>query len=143
MVSENEGEKIKVVDKRRFDSDGESKASAAMNNDGAYKVQEGGAERRSEHTHSANYETVSYGGFVMGIATQALSLLGEIPNPETNIASVNLDAARQIIDVIAMLVDKTKGNLSAEEDQLTTEVLASLRLAYVRKVDETKSNLKK
>ena len=46
----------------------------------------------------------------------------------------NLEGAQQTIDIISMLVEKTRGNLSGEENRLVTEVLAQLRLAFVNSI---------
>ena len=129
-------DEIKVVDRRRFDAEGEEKPEGNVKP--GQDEQRSDPAQRNKQSPQSPYEEVSYAGFIMGLGTQALSLLGEIPNPETNISTVNLDGARQIIDVLAMLVEKTKGNLTALEDQLTTEILASLRIAYVKKHDELK-----
>ncbi|HQH28386.1 MAG TPA: DUF1844 domain-containing protein, partial [Oligoflexia bacterium] len=63
-----------------------------------------------------------------------LVLLGEMPNPETNVVSTNLAAAQQTIDILEMLQEKTKGNLSRDEQLLLTEILASLQMSYVQKM---------
>ena len=47
--------------------------------------------------------------------------------------AVNLDAAKQLIDILGVLEEKTKGNLSAEEEKLLGDILASVRMAYVGK----------
>ena len=56
-----------------------------------------------------------------------------IQNPETQTIAVDLVQARQSIDVLALLREKTKGNLSAEEEQLFSSVLSDLRLRFVEK----------
>ena len=75
---------------------------------------------------------MDFPSFVVSLATQAMMMMGAMPNPETNQIAENLEGARQTIDILAMLEEKTKGNLSSEESQLMTEVLSSLRLGYVR-----------
>lgn len=76
---------------------------------------------------------LDFASFVLSLAHQTIVLLGEAPNPETNLVAANLEAARQTIDILAILEEKTVGNLSAEEKKLLEEVLAGLRLAYVKK----------
>lgn len=69
---------------------------------------------------------------VMMQAQQAAMFLGRIPNPQTNEPETNLPYARMFIDMLEMLQDKTRGNLSNEETQMLTGVLSDLRLAFVQ-----------
>lgn len=57
--------------------------------------------------------------------------LGKIKNPMTDAIERNLDAARNSIDILAMLQAKTRGNLSADEERFLKQVLQELRLNYV------------
>lgn len=70
---------------------------------------------------------------VFHMASQVSMALGEVENPLTNEKQVDLQAARFLIDTIAMLEEKTRGNRSDDEEQYVTGVLANLRMAYVRK----------
>lgn len=63
--------------------------------------------------------------------TQALMALGRIPNPITRQAVKNLDTARHFIDTLAMLEEKTRGNLTTDERRLLEEVQHQLRSLYV------------
>jgi hypothetical protein len=58
--------------------------------------------------------------------------LGEIPDPQTNEKITDLALAKHSIDIIAMLQEKTKGNLSAEEQHFLESILTDLRLRFVR-----------
>jgi len=69
---------------------------------------------------------------VMMQAQQAAMFLGRIPNPQTNEPETNLPYARMFIDMLEMLQDKTRGNLSNEETQMLNGVLSDLRLAFVQ-----------
>lgn len=73
----------------------------------------------------------SFSSFVMSLATTAAVHFGELGDPLTGHTEVNLPAAGQIIDIIAMLQDKTKGNLSSDEQQFIDGVLYELRLRYI------------
>lgn len=76
---------------------------------------------------------VDFGMFVMSLASSALVQLGELPAPgeETGEAPANLPLAKQTIDILGMLEEKTRGNLTAEEAQLVQHLLYDLRLKYV------------
>lgn len=63
--------------------------------------------------------------------TQAMSLLGQIPDPSGGPPNVNKPFAKHTIDTLDMLTEKTKGNLSQEEAQMLSEALHALRMAYV------------
>lgn len=76
---------------------------------------------------------LSFSAFVLGLASSALIHLGEHENPETGQRGIDLVLARQSIDVLAMLREKTRGNLSTEEEQLFNSVLSDLRLRFVEK----------
>ncbi len=69
--------------------------------------------------------------FVQALAANALLNLGAIPDPETNATTTNLPLAELIIDQLAMLEDKTRGNLAADEHALLQKLLYDLRLRFV------------
>ena len=56
--------------------------------------------------------------FIFSLSSSALVHLGEIPEPETNQTNVDLPIAKQIIDTLGMLQEKTKGNLDPDEERL-------------------------
>ena len=63
--------------------------------------------------------------------TQAMSMLGHIPDPTSGEASVNKPYAKHYIDTLEMLGEKTQGNLSEDESKMVSEALHALRMAYV------------
>lgn len=74
---------------------------------------------------------ISFSTFILGLASTALIHLGEAPNPETGRVERQLTLARQSLDLLSMLHEKTRGNLSDEESRLFTNILTDLRLRYV------------
>jgi hypothetical protein len=75
---------------------------------------------------------VSFVAFVMSMAGNAAIHFGDAPDPATNQKRpANLDAAAQVIELLAMLEEKTRGNLTMEERQLLEQVLYELRLRFV------------
>jgi hypothetical protein len=76
---------------------------------------------------------VSFATFVFSLSSSALVHLGEIPEPETSRTQVDLVLAKQIIDTLGMLEEKTRGNLEPDEERLMKSVLYDLRLRYVQK----------
>ncbi|HEY6419187.1 MAG TPA: DUF1844 domain-containing protein [Candidatus Binataceae bacterium] len=74
---------------------------------------------------------VNFVTFVVGLSTQALAALGEMPDPATGESLRDLKAAQQLIDIIGILRDKTRGNLEREEESLLEAILFDLRMKYV------------
>jgi uncharacterized protein DUF1844 len=76
---------------------------------------------------------VSFIAFVFSLASNAAVHFGELPDPLTNeIRPPNLEAAAHFIDLLAMLEEKTRGNLSLEERRLLEEAIYDLRIQYVK-----------
>src|SRR5262245_19803449 len=69
--------------------------------------------------------------FVMMHAQNAALFLGQIPNPKTGEAEVNLDLARMFIDQLEMIQEKTRGNLTNEETIVLRNALSNLQMAFV------------
>jgi len=87
---------------------------------------------RVEPDDDTRFDPASFVGLLIGLATQAQILLGVIENPVTRrTEEVDLERARNVIDVIAMLDVKTKGNLTEEEGEFLKRVLADLRMRWV------------
>ncbi|MDP9254653.1 MAG: DUF1844 domain-containing protein [Verrucomicrobiota bacterium] len=69
--------------------------------------------------------------FVMMHAQNAALFLGQIPNPQTGQPETNLELARMFIDQLAMIQEKTRGNLSTEEATVLRNALSNLQMAFV------------
>ena len=78
------------------------------------------------------FNELGFSTFILSLSTSALVQLSELPDPITNKKQMNLSLARQTISVIELLKDKTKGNLTADEENLIETVLYDLRLKYVK-----------
>lgn len=75
---------------------------------------------------------VSFVAFIYSLATNAAVHFGDIPDPVTNESrEPDLEAAAQLIEILAMLEEKTRGNLGAEERQLLDQLLFELRMRHV------------
>ena len=85
-------------------------------------------EREAEETPQARFDL-----FLSGLAMEALIALGEVPHPVTRKQSANLPHAKYLIDVLGILDEKTKGNVSVEEAQLLKDALYQLRMRYLAK----------
>src|SRR6266542_1798294 len=69
--------------------------------------------------------------FVMMQAQNAALFLGQIPNPKTGQGEVNLELAKMFIDQLAMIQEKTRGNLTNEEATVLKNTLSNLQMIYV------------
>jgi hypothetical protein len=69
--------------------------------------------------------------FILSLSTSALVSLGEMPDADGKTGPIDLALARHNIDLIALLQEKSKGNLSGEEERLLDQVLLDLRLKFV------------
>jgi len=76
---------------------------------------------------------ISFTTFILGLASTTLIHLGDSPNPETGQAKADLELARETLELLELLRNKTKGNLDVDEERLFTSVLTDLRLRYVAK----------
>jgi hypothetical protein len=76
-------------------------------------------------------EPVTFSTFVLGLSTQAIMSLGEIANPLTGVVEQDLASAKQLIDILGILRDKTQNNLEQAEERLLESILYDLRMRYV------------
>ncbi len=81
----------------------------------------------------------SFGFFISGLMMEALIAMGELENPVTKKKEFDLKHATFVIDTLAMLKDKTRNNLSGEEDGALEAVLYDLRMRFVAKADKGKA----
>jgi len=155
MSDQEEENKLKIKDRRRFDAagnekpgDGEEKTAATGDKtfaEEARKVIEKASEAgqtdsaKSSEKKDASSKQESYppgeidlSSFVMSLATQALMQLGEMKPPEGVQVEVNKAQAKQTIDILIMIQEKTRGNLDANEEKFLEEILHQLRISFVR-----------
>jgi len=125
-----------VNDRRRFTASGDPKKQA----DGqtAEAPDATSHERASDPAGSENRAAggLTFSGFVIGLAQQAFVSLGLVKDPQTSSQHKDLPQAKAMIDVLAMLREKTQGNLDEVEARMMDEMIDELRLRYVREVRE-------
>ncbi len=74
---------------------------------------------------------VSFSSFVISLGSSSLMLMGEQLDPHQAPIPVNLPQAKEIIDLLSVLEDKTKGNLASDEQTVLRDMLYALRMKYV------------
>jgi len=134
---QSEGKGFTVQDRRRFSPEtGEARSDTSEASPAAAQSPEPGVQKTApaaQQDHEPLPE-INFSAFVISLSTQALMHLGEIANPISEKVEVDVPVAKQMIDIIAMLVDKTQGNLNASENRLMEEILFDLRMKYVEAV---------
>jgi hypothetical protein len=131
-----------VKDKRMFTKDGEAKQEhdASPEDTGAQEKADsaktsGTTEEPGKETPPPPLPDVTFSSFILSLSSSALFHFGEIPDPVTNKKEKNLPMAKQTIDILGILREKTTGNLLKEEDSLFENLLYDLRMRYI---EETK-----
>ncbi|MDC8450957.1 MAG: DUF1844 domain-containing protein [Nitrospira sp.] len=84
-----------------------------------------------EHAQSSPLPPVTFSSFVISLGSSSLMLMGEQLDPQQTPISVNLPQAKEIIDLLSVLEDKTKGNLTSDEQTVLRDMLYALRMKYV------------
>lgn len=79
-----------------------------------------------------NEDAIDFSTLIMSFASAAMIGMGAVPDPLTGQVSRDLAVAKQNIDIIALIRDKTKGNLTGEEDSLVEGILYELRMVFVQ-----------
>lgn len=138
-MTDDEERGFQVRDRRRFTESGEPRdenaesaaaetASAPADAPILDERREGGAEADPEPGLPITFST-----FLVSLSTQALACLGDLAGPEGE-PPPDLLAAREMIDILGMLREKTRGNLDPAEANLLDGILYDLRMRYVKKV---------
>ena len=86
---------------------------------------------KGEDESSATAAPIEFNTLVLGLASTVLIHLGETPHPETQKNEPNLVLARQSMDLLGVLREKTRGNLTPAEEKFFDSLLADLRLRFV------------
>ena len=126
MPNQGPEDEIKVTDRRLFRRDGEVAAPES-----ADPPEARGAD--SSPLQPADAGRPDFGTFVMGLAKIALLHLGEAETQAAETAAVDLPAARELIDILGMLHEKTAGNLTPDESRLLETLLYELRMDFAQK----------
>ncbi|MGE5839628.1 MAG: DUF1844 domain-containing protein [Deltaproteobacteria bacterium] len=127
MAEEEKGFVIK--DRRAFDDKGEVKDQEAKEEP---RKEETTRKAAADKAEEMPLPEVNFNSLIFSLSSSALINLGEIADPHTGQKVKDLPLAKHTIDTIAMLKDKTKGNLDPEEQRFIDSILADLRWRYVK-----------
>jgi len=132
-----EGRGFTVQDRRRFSPEtGEPREDVVETPKQATEATQA-SEARTDTASEPRQEPlpeINFSTFIISLSTQALMHLGEIANPISGKVDADVPAAKQMIDLLAMLKEKTTGNLNPNEERLMQDILFDLRMKYVEAV---------
>lgn len=143
MADTKHEESFRVVDRRLFTSEGELRPEVAEEQNREHEQAQAPAAPREAKSNKAAAPSPlapeiplpkpdrNFQLLIDLLARNAAALLGGIPDPGTGQSYLDLEGAREMIDMLDTLREKTRGNLAPEEDRLLTEVLGSLKLSYM------------
>jgi hypothetical protein len=131
MAEEKKGSGFVIKDKRLFDETGKTNADEIEKSpvhEETPKMQE-----ETKLKDDFDFPPITFTNFVLSLSTSALFHFGDFPDPASGTESQkNLPAAKQTIDILDMVNEKTKGNLDEQENNLIQGVLYELKLRYVK-----------
>ncbi len=151
MSKDKDKDKIKITDKRKFEADGTprepagqepapEKADAGATTQDATEPepeQIGDVEPKEDAEPLGEGEAseieIDFKTFIISLGTQAMMFLGFVPDPVSKELEVSLPQAKQMIDIIAILQQKTEGNLDKDEAKLLESLLFDLRMQYIER----------
>jgi hypothetical protein len=127
---------IKIVDRRRFTAEGEMKSDAPADPPEPVKALEPAAAAKpaEKPPRPKSASGMDFMSFVASLATNALAALGALPEARARGIPPNPEMAREYIEILAMLEEKTHGNLTREEEASLKRMVSELRLHYVELV---------
>mgnify|MGYP000871784576 FL=1 len=143
MEEEKKEKGFVIRDKRHFDEAGNVRSEESPERppkespgEPAGETPAAGAEERLAGRREADYPKVDFVGFILSLSTTAMYHFGDIPDPYTQKSEKNLTAAKQTIDILDLLREKTRGNLSEQEKQILEEALYELKMRFVKEKGE-------
>lgn len=138
MAEEQQGQGFVVRDRRTFARDEDQRADTSSQQETKAEKkepQDSKEQRVREESREIPLPQPTFSGFLASFfLPQVLTFLGEIPNPETQQRERNLPMAKYLIDTLGIIQEKTKGNLTSEEQRHLDGLLTDLRLLYVKAV---------
>jgi len=89
----------------------------------------------STETHTSSAPALDFSTFILSLSSSVLISLGILENPLTKSSEKDIAAAKQTIDLLALLKEKTSGNLTEGESKLIADLLTELQLQYCRSTE--------
>jgi hypothetical protein len=134
-----EGKGFTVQDRRRFSPEtGEARQGTTESGASPEPQQEmnTAVSSNDRETQRESPSEIDFSTFVISLSTQALMHLGEIASPLSGKVEIDIPVAKQMIDILGVLREKTRGNLNSGEERLMEDILFDLRMKYVEAVKQ-------
>ncbi len=131
-MAEADDKGYKVTDRRYLHMSEEEKAKVREEEAARKKAKEDYQEAARQATETPLPE-ITFSAFLISLGSSAFVHLGDMPDPTTGETKQNLALAKQTIDLLGLLREKTRNNLLEEEEKLFDNLLYDLRLRYVKK----------
>jgi hypothetical protein len=126
-MAESEDKGFVFKDRRKLSQEDEEPVKETKPRDEPAQTQEKTDDQSYPLLPEVNFST-----FIVSLSTEILFHLGEIAHPGTGERQKNLPLAKHAIDTLVMIQEKTKGNLSEEEQKLLENMLYDLRMCFIR-----------
>jgi hypothetical protein len=137
MEDEKKEKGFVIKDKRIFDESGEARTEESKKEETTADAKTEGKPPEKEGQERAQEEylpDVTFSSFVFSLSTTVMYHFGDFPDPVTKKAQRNLAAAKQTIDILNMIKNKTVGNLDNNEKEMLEGILYELMMRYVKEM---------
>jgi pyruvate/2-oxoglutarate dehydrogenase complex dihydrolipoamide acyltransferase (E2) component len=141
MDEEKKEKGFVIKDRRHFDESGDlrteeeaKKAEEKKPEAAAGPAPAAPEEPAATGPEDAPLPEINFSGFIFSLSTTAMYHFGDFPDPVTKEAKRNLPAAKQTIDILTIMKEKTKGNLDEDENQLLDDILYELRMRFIKEM---------
>jgi hypothetical protein len=131
-MAESEEKDYKVSDRRYLHMSEEEKAKAREEEAARQQAAQEYREAAKEAAQEIPLPELTFASFIISLSSSAFAHLGDMPDPVTGEVKKNLSLAKQTIDLLGLLREKTRNNLQEEEEKLFDHLLYDLRMRYVK-----------
>lgn len=136
MEEEKKEKGFVVKDRRFFDESGQARKEEAQSvvesEEKREKVADSVKDKPKTQVQEEVLPEVTFSSFIFSLSTTAMLHFGDFPDPTTKKPTKNLAAAKQTIDMLDMIKNKTRGNLDDNEKELLDGLLYELKMRYVK-----------
>ena len=130
LMSGDQGQGFTIRDRRGRAEPGEPSPGEAAESPTSQNAGATASQTESPSTDEPR-PPLSFSSFVFSLSTSALMVMGERLDPQQPSLPVNLSQAKEIIDILSILEEKTRGNLTSDEEAVLRDMLYALRMKYV------------
>ena len=121
-----------TVEDRRYLHKSEEEKAKVREEEAARQKDAAAPEEPPQASPDLPQPEITFTSFLISLSSSAFIHLGDIPDPATGETNQDLDLAKQTIDLLGLLRDKTRGNLLEEEEKLFDHLLYDLRMRYIK-----------